>query len=358
MPHIRFEHRTYALGDNESVLDGLTRHGVSVPSSCRSGICQTCIMRAVQGTPPPASQASIKESLRARNFFLACACKPTEDLEVALPGNDDIPLTAAEVIGKDALNHDITRLRLRTQPGLVYRAGQFVNLHHDEVVRSYSLASVPQTEDFIELHVQRIAHGRLSGWLHDECTVGTTLSLQGPLGDCYYSKSDVNQALLLIGTGSGLAPLWGIARDALAQGHSGPIHLFHGSRTAAGLYLMDALQALAQRHPNFQYTACVSGGGTQGDYRLGRANEIALADYPQLKGWQVFLCGNADMVKTTKKKAFLAGAALKDIHADPFEFSATPSTEQHHTEQDHGLSCTPLAAQRALSLTQRSRAAD
>ena len=325
MPRIRFEHHNYVVNDNESVLDGLTRQGVAIPSSCRSGICQSCLLRAVRGRPPAEAQKGIKESLRERHYFLACACKPGEDMEVALPSDDDLPRIAAQVTGKDRLNHDIIRFRLRVPQSFSYRAGQFINIHHGGSVRSYSLASIPRGEPFLELHVQRLPGGRMSGWLHEECEVGDTLSLQGPLGDCYYTQTDAEQPLLLIGTGSGLAPLWGIARQALAQGHRGPIHLFHGSRSAAGLYLSDALHALAHTHANFHYTPCVSGAEAPNNVTRGRANEIALARFPQLKGWQVFLCGNSAMVKQTKTKAFLGGAALKDIHADPFEFSSTPA---------------------------------
>ena len=66
-----------------------------------------------------------------------------------------------------------------------------------------------------------------------------------------------------------------------------------------------------------------SPGGCRG--AAGRAADLALARHPQLKGWRVYLCGNTAMVKATKRKAYLAGAALHDIHSDPFEFS-------HHSD--------------------------
>ena len=136
MPRIRFEHHNYVVNDNESVLDGLTRQGVAIPSSCRSGICQSCLLRAVRGRPPAEAQKGIKESLRERHYFLACACKPGEDMEVALPSDDDLPRIAAQVTGKDRLNHDIIRFRLRVPQSFSYRAGQFINIHHGGSVRS------------------------------------------------------------------------------------------------------------------------------------------------------------------------------------------------------------------------------
>ncbi len=322
MPDITFQQQRYPLLEGESVLDGLLRQGVSVPSSCRSGICHSCMMHAELGTPPPAAQQRLKEAQRELGYFLGCQCIPTEDMEVALPGDEEWPLQDCALMAKEPLGHDLVRLRLHAPPEFDYRAGQFINLHRNtELVRSYSLASTPSIEEYLELHIQRVANGRMSEWLCDEAVVGATLRIQGPLGDCYYHPGHPDQPMLLIGTGSGLAPLWGIVRDALLQGHHAPIHLYHGCRAAAGLYLVEELQSLAAEHTNFFYHPCVSGSQTPDQVRAGRANDMALADHAQLKGWQVYLCGNADMVKQTKMKAFLAGAALGDIHADPFEFS-------------------------------------
>lgn len=328
MARITFGPHTYEVGENETVLGALLRHGVPIPSSCRSGICQTCMMRAVQGTPPSAAQKGIKESLRARQFFLACSCKPVEDMEVALPGDGDLPFHDAVVIGRAPLNEKILRLQLMCNAPFPYRAGQFINLHHDGIVRSYSLASVGGEDAFLELHVQHVAHGRMSGWIHESGHLGEALRLQGPFGDCHYQPERRDQPLLLIGTGSGLAPLRGIIRDALKQEHRGAIQLFHGGRTPEDLYLVDELRGFAEAHPNFEYNACVSGGETGHGIFAGRASDLAFARFPNLKGWRVYLCGNAAMVKAAKKRAFLSGAALSDIFADPFEFSATPVLQE------------------------------
>ncbi|MDP1166043.1 hypothetical protein Q6281_31615, partial [Klebsiella pneumoniae] len=64
--------------------------------------------------------------------------------------------------------------------------------------------------------------------------------------------------LILIGTGSGIAPLHGILRDALRQGHTGPIHIYHGTRQPEDLYLDQSLHDLASRHDNVHYYPCVS----------------------------------------------------------------------------------------------------
>jgi ferredoxin-NADP reductase len=132
---------------------------------------------------------------------------------------------------------------------------------------------------------------------------------------------------LLIGTGSGLAPLYGIARDALHQGHRGLIRLYHGSRAAAGLYLGDDLNHLAAAHPNFHYEPCISGASSVSGRDPVAALDRAMRDQPDLSGWRVYLCGNPQMVEAARLATFLAGAASSDILADPFLPTGTAPTQ-------------------------------
>src|ERR1700687_4120801 len=86
-PGVVFQGSSYEV-DGESLLDCLTARGHAVPNSCRAGICQTCLMRAVRGTVPEKAQTGLTTTMMARHLFLACQCFPTEDLEVALA--DDV----------------------------------------------------------------------------------------------------------------------------------------------------------------------------------------------------------------------------------------------------------------------------
>jgi NAD(P)H-flavin reductase/ferredoxin len=318
MPVLQFEDREYRVAEGESILDCLTRQGAKVPSSCRSGACQTCLMRSEKGVPPAASQAGLKPTLRAQGYFLACMCRPNEDMLIALPGEDVAPRTSAVVLNKERLNADILRLSLQCERPIDFRAGQFAHLiRADNLTRSYSLASLPGHEGQIEFHVRRLQSGAMSGWIHETLDVGDTIDVAGPFGDCFYIPGERDRGILLIGTGSGLAPLRGIIADALRHDHAGPIHLYHGSWKPDGLYLVDELRRLAERHHNFKYVACVDSEATEG-IREGRADQIAFADHPSLKGWRLYLCGHPEMVKTAKRKAYLSGVALHDIYSDPF----------------------------------------
>lgn len=325
MTIVTFNGTQYECEKNESVLETLTRHGVFVPSSCRSGICQTCLMKAIQGQPPIEAQQGLRESQRAGNYFLSCICKPCGDMEVALPSAEALSKVNVTVVAKMPLNDNITQFFLQCKTAFDYRAGQFINIHRaDGLIRSYSIASLQNENRIIEIHVKKLMSGQMSNWLHTSIAIGDTLEISGPYGECFYNANDTEQPILLIGTGSGLAPLLGVVRDALSRQHRGSIHLFHGSHSAADLYFVNDLKKLEEKYDNFRYVPCVSDDEKIVQGVSGRVDIVALTSIKKLSGWRVYLCGNPDMVKSTKRKAYLAGASLKEIFADPFVNSTNP----------------------------------
>ncbi len=319
MPKITFGGQTYECGENKTVLECLTAQGVPVPFACRAGICQSCMMRAVKGRVPSVSQKGLKPTLAARNYFLACVCHPDEDIEVAY-SDEVLQKYPADVLSIDRLNSEIVRVQLRPSQPMQYKPGQFIRLYKDaKTSRFYSLASYPQRDDGnIHIHVRKMPRGIVSGWVHDRLRAGDVVEITESAGECFYIPDHPEQGLLLIGTGCGLAPLYGITQDALTQGHRGPIHLYHGSLNVGGLYLIEELKALARTFPNFKYIPCISGAEVLPGFAAGTVLEVALAEHADLSGWRIYLCGNPDMVSNAKREAFLAGASVSNIYADPF----------------------------------------
>lgn len=320
MARVKHESRWYPLESEESVLDGLLRQGVAVPNACRAGACQSCLMRALSGEIPEAARVGLKDTLRTQGYFLACVCKPVAGTELEVAGADALRVPA-RIDSLTLLSASVLRVRLSTKAPFDYRAGQYVSLlRADGLTRSYSLASLPR-EGLLELHVRLIPGGAMSGWLASQARVGDTLSVQGPAGSCFYVPGRPEQPLLLAGTGTGLAPLLGIARDALESGHTGPLWLFHGARAPEGLYLRDALRELAARHSGFHYRPCVLTGGSR-DVAEGALDVLIRAECPKPVGFRAWLCGDSGMVLSLRKKLFLSGLSLKDLHADAFLPSA------------------------------------
>lgn len=318
MRSITIGESTFSCQPDETVLETLLRENVKVPNGCRQGLCQACLMRSLDNSPPASAQVGLKDTLQKQKYFLACVCRPERNMTVALPNQQGASIEAG-VIKKQRLTPDIIRLVLEYQTQFNFFAGQFVNLKRaDGLTRSYSIANIPQNDNILEFHIRRLPNGQFSSWVHDELEPGAQLTLSEAQGSCHYLSGRAEQPLMLIGTGSGLAPLYGILADALAQDHSGPIHLYHGSRDLNGLYFVEEMRELAAEFDNFHYTSCVSGDASESDHVKGRAHDIALSSIETLKGWRVFLCGHPEMVNQSKRMAFMKGASMADIYADAF----------------------------------------
>lgn len=304
---------------DETLLDAMLRKNLDVPYDCKSGSCHTCLMRSSDQAPSARAQEGLKPTQKQQNYFLACLCKPDQDMTISLADDADKFITHGKVISKQKLSEDIIELKLEHCDPLSFKAGQFINLMKpDGVFRSYSIANTPNKNNTIEFHIRILPGGRFSKWVDNELAIGDQIPITDAKGHCFYIPERREQGLLLIGTGSGLAPLAGILMDALEQNHTGPIHLLHGSKNKEGLYLIKEMKKLAEQQQNFHYTACISGDTIPETYAQGRANEVALKKLTDLKGWRVYLCGHPDMVEQTKKQAFIQGAAMQDIYADAF----------------------------------------
>ena len=330
---ILFEGKSFELLPDETLLEGIERQGSSVPWFCRQGICQACVLQARSGTVPAAAQKGLKESSRRQGFLLSCVCRPTADLEVERCDASRRFLSRVEQV--EPLSEQVLRVLVTVPEGFVYEAGQYVQLERlaDGLMRPYSLASVPGSAA-LEMHVARLPGGAMSGWLPG--AVGQSVGIRGPFGECSYVGAELDRPLLLAGTGTGLAPLLGVVRAALAAGHRGPIRLYHGSLTRAGLYLWAELTRLVERTEELEVVGSVI------SLDLLPAPEVPAPELPARESagrcaisntaldqlvlaapidWgkqRVYLCGHPDLVRKLQKKVYLAGASLDRIHADPF----------------------------------------
>jgi CDP-4-dehydro-6-deoxyglucose reductase len=324
MTILGFGGRSFALIAGESVLECLERHGVGLPSFCRVGVCQTCILQARQGVVPAAAQLGLKETWKAQGCFLSCVCRPKTDLDVERCGT--LAAYASRVESVEHLAPDVLRVRLSVPDGFGHRAGQFVQVvrPHDGLTRPFSLASLPG-EDHLELHVRALAGGQMSGFLAS--AVGAELLIKGPLGECYYREEDADRQLVLAATGTGVAPLLGVLRAALAAGHRGGIRLYHGSSTAAGLYLWKELRALVNAAPALSVIGSVLSSSSSEELdavdprcamRAQPLDAAVFGDIPSFGAHRIYLCGDPELVRRLRRGAYLAGGFLDRIHADPF----------------------------------------
>ena len=320
---LTFGGRSYALRAGESVLDVLARHGVGLPSACRAGACHTCLLRAEAGDPGEAGQEGLKPALRASGYFLACLARPATDVTVA-PAASDI-FTPATLLRRERLAADVLAVWLRPHRPVGFRAGQHVTLTRgDGIIRPYSIANLPSEadRDGMEFHLRIYPQGAMSGWLAT-ARQGTELSIGIPTGQCFYLPGNPTAPLLLAGTGTGIAPLLAIARDAEASGHTGPVVVIHGARDPGRLYLGE--QSPRGRVADdggsvIRWRTCVRSRGE--DIVVAVAAEFTALTDPMAA--HAYLCGGAGSVTRMRRALFMAGMSLRAIDADQFLPAVSP----------------------------------
>jgi len=315
MAVITYRGTAYSVPPDLSVLETLESAGVAISSSCRNGACHTCKKKVVAGKLPPQAQTNLKLTEQEAGYFLPCVCYPTENITVM--DLEQAPRYEVSILSVSYLNHEIIEIKLSHPLGFTYKPGQYIqvfkSLHES---RTYSLASVPAKQEPLTLQVKLIPGGLVSQWLR-HLTRGDKIYITGPFGDCFYTTINKRQPIIMIGTGSGLSPLYGILYDALIHNHEGDIYLFHGVAEKHQLYHESQLRELSNEFPNFHYFPALS-NETLESYEHGMVLDVALKKIPNIKGSRVFLCGHPEMVKTARRKMFIAGVAMSDIFADPF----------------------------------------
>ena len=145
---------------------------------------------------------------------------------------------------------------LRPRTWRSFRAGQHLDLRLTapdgyQAQRSYSVASAPELEGLYELVVERLDNGEVSPFLHDVAEVGDAIEIRGPIGGHFAWGPEDGGPLLLIGGGSGVAPLMSIVRHRAAVGCDIAVVLLHAARTWGNVIFREELIARDAAEANF-----------------------------------------------------------------------------------------------------------
>ncbi|EJL03868.1 MULTISPECIES: iron-sulfur-binding ferredoxin reductase [Pseudomonas] len=307
MPELTVAGRQWTVAAGSNLLDALNQSGVPVPYSCRAGSCHACLVQCVGGDVRDSRPDALSPTQRDQGWRLACQCQVVEDVQIHTfdPQRDG---QAAEVTAVDWLGAEVLRLRVVPQRSLRYRAGQHLVLWADGVARPYSLASLPEEDRFLEFHLDCREPGQFVN-VARQLKIGDPIRL-GELrgGALHYDPDWREKPLWLLAAGTGLAPLFGLLREALRQHHQGAIRLIHVAHDAPGHYLAKPLEALAAKHENLTVELLTT---AEAPPALAQLRLVS-------RQTQALLCGHPDRVEAFAKRLYLAGLPRNQLLADVF----------------------------------------
>jgi ferredoxin-NADP reductase/DMSO/TMAO reductase YedYZ heme-binding membrane subunit len=232
-----------------------------------------------------------------------------------------------KVVGMFRETESVRTFRLATPDGgpipFTFRAGQFLNLavpiEGRRTGRSYTIASPPTRDAYVELTIKREDHGQVSRFLHDMLMTGQTIAVSAPSGRFTFDPRSA-EAITLIAGGVGITPVMSILRDLTDRGWPGKIDLVFSARSAGDVIFAEELRFLAARHPNLRVHITVTRGG-DGDWPgpRGRVNADLLRRLvPDVAARPAFVCGPDLMAAATRAELLALGVPEGRITLESF----------------------------------------
>ena len=321
--------RDFEARVDEPVLTAALRQHLNLPHSCKGGSCGTCRVRVLQGrfAYPHGRPVGITGAEEATGHALICQARALEDLvietrEIRHVTDVEIKSLPCRIERMHRLAPDVMGVWLRWPAieSFTWQSGQYVDVMlPGERRRSFSLANPPHDGAFLELHVRRVPGGAFSEKLFTALKPGSLLHMEGPLGQFFYRPGE--RPMLLIGGGTGYAPLKAILRQVLETEARREVTLFWGARAAADLYEHQWLRELDARHARFRYVGVLSEQPEGDAYEHGLVHEAVLRRVAGLTGYDIYAAGPPAMIDAVRAALPLQGADPERIYFDSFEYA-------------------------------------
>lgn len=322
--------REFEAREDETVLTAALRQGIVLPYSCRNGSCASCKCRLQEGSihypyHPPVALSSAE--IHAGDL-LACQAVARSDLLLharPLQQIEEIPvrILPARVESMEDFTGQIKCLRLKLPEAvrLQFLAGQYIDiLLPGGKRRSFSIASPPSATDHLELHVKQVAGGGFTGHVFEGMKVKDILRLEGPLGTFFFRRRSSRPALM-VGGGTGFAPLKAMIEELLHAGDPRPLHLFWGTAGSSDLYARPLIKQWQQANDKLRFTPVISAMEADWPGETGYVHEAVLRHYPDLSAHDVYMSGPPAMIHAARR-AFLAARVPEDrLFYDSFDFA-------------------------------------
>jgi CDP-4-dehydro-6-deoxyglucose reductase len=317
----------------ETILDAALRAGLNLPHSCKGGHCSSCRARVRAGAVeyPLGRPLGLMEDEHAEGYALLCqahAASPELTIEVReiRPPDPEIQLKSlpCRIERMHLLAPDVMAvfLRIPAHETFHFVAGQYLDIMLPQNRRrSFSIANAPGSE-LIELHVRRVASGEFTQQLFAGMNDKTLLRIEGPLGQFWFRRESSRPALM-IGGGTGYAPLRSMLQHLLALGDRRALHLYWGAQGRTDLYEDAQVREWCARHPNLRYTPVLSDPKPDDAWtgRVGFVHTAALADHADLSRFDVYASGPPAMVEAVRHEFTARGLPPAQLFFDSFDYA-------------------------------------
>jgi Na+-transporting NADH:ubiquinone oxidoreductase subunit F len=314
------------------LLFSLMEEGIFIPSACGGkGTCAYCKVKVLEGGGPilPTETPYLTEEEQAENVRLSCQVKVRNDLVIEIPEElfliKEFKVKVSRIQALAPYIKSVTLEILSPEEGISFKPGQYIQLEvpkyklsKEPEYRAFSMSSSNKETHSVELYVGLVEKGVVSTYVHEYLKKGDELIMRGPFGDFYYRDSE--RDILMIATGTGLAPLMSIIRHIRAEKIQREITLFFGTRSVEDLYCVEELREMEKQLPSFTFIPILSREAEDSPWegKRGRVTNLIEDLIPEGSDYDVFICGNPDMVDSCTDWLVKKGIPEDHIYFDKF----------------------------------------
>ncbi len=322
--------REFSLEPGDSVLNCALRQRIVLQYGCRNGRCSSCKYLLIDGEVDfgKTSPYCLTDNEKDEGWALLCQARALSDLVIRdqpSSDRDDAAIITpqdhtAQIVAVHQLSASLWHLQLDLINPIRFYAGQYIEIEAPGQPgnwRCYSIASSPANPDRIELVVKRIPGGGFSDRV-DRLVHGFELAIRGPYGMSYLRVG--YRPVLLVATGSGVAPLLSILRYCAAENVDRSFQFYYGARQQSDLILREEIHQLEARMPRFSFKPTLSASVASDEWlgAVGRVTQILQREILDASPYDAYICGQPEMCESVSTLLLAKGIPENRIFRDDF----------------------------------------
>jgi CDP-4-dehydro-6-deoxyglucose reductase len=305
----------FAAVNSETILYAAKQAGYVLENSCNNGQCGVCSCVLLSGKVDNSADKLHTKLEKEAGAILTCQAIPLSDIEIDIEELGEYAkypprIIPARVSSINLVAKDVLRVTLRTPPSnqLLYFPGQYVDLIHGSIRRSYSVSNKHREDGSIDLLIKKTANGEMSDVLFHKTNLNDLFRIEGPLGTFGWRDSVKNNVVFMV-TGTGVAPAASMLEALTIEGRN--IFLIWGNRFKHEFF------ELTLNSNNFQVHKVLSREYADG-YKTGYVQDILLSLNVNLADTTVFACGSVAMINASRSVLVESGLDPKSFYSDSF----------------------------------------
>lgn len=219
------------------------------------------------------------------------------------------------------LSKNVISIRLEYPYSNQFQSGQFVMLDlpidSEFSTRSYSIASAPNAENWIELCIVLKPDGDGTPYIFKNLKEGDFVKVSEPQGRFILEKAEA--PICLVCTGTGVAPFRSFIQSLHKEGRlDTEVHLIFGNRTSKDILYQEEWDKL-QEDPNFHFYPVLSRAEDSWNGERGYVHKVYGTLATEHPDWIFYLCGWSDMVKEAKNNLKALGFSRKQLKFELYD---------------------------------------